>query len=112
MKRVWTAAVLLALVITGCLYNSYAVSRTAARISAPLTQAMCCDSPTRAQAHLTAAQAQYDRQERYLRAVMNRQRLDTVRAGFARSQAAARLGDAAQLQLSLAELREAVLALR
>ena len=43
---------------------------------------------------------------------MNRQRLDTVRAGFARSQAAARLGDAAQLQLSLAELREAVLALR
>lgn len=47
-----------------------------------------------------------------MRAVMNRQRLDTVRAGFARSQAAARLGDAAQLQLSLAELREAVLALR
>ena len=74
MKRVWTAAVLLALVITGCLYN--------------------------------------DRHERYLRAVMNRQRLDTVRAGFARSQAAARLGDAAQMQLSLAELREAVLALR
>ena len=107
MKRVWTAAVLLALVITGCLYNSCAVSRTAARISAPLTQAMCCASPARAQAHLTAAQAQYDRQERYLRAVMNRQRLDTVRA-----QAAARLGDAAQLQLSLAELREAVLALR
>ena len=101
MKRVWTAAVLLALVITGCLYNSCAVSRTAVRISAPLTQAMCCDSPARAQAHLTAAQAQYDRQE-----------LDTVRAGFARSQAAARLGDAAQLQLSLAELREAVLALR
>ena len=92
MKRVWTAAVLLTLVITGCLYNSCAVSRTAARISAPLTQAMCCASPARAQAHLTAAQAQYDRQERYLRAVMN--------------------GDAAQLQLSLAELREAVLALR
>ena len=45
MKRVWTAAVLLALVITGCLYNNCAVSRTAARISAPLTQAMCCASP-------------------------------------------------------------------
>ena len=55
MKRVWTAAVLLALVITGRLYNSCAVSRTAARISAPLTQAMCCDSPARAQVHLTAA---------------------------------------------------------
>ena len=54
MKRAWTAAVLLALVITGCLYNSCAVSRTAARISAPLTQAMCCASPARAQAHLTA----------------------------------------------------------
>ena len=112
MRCVWTAAGLLALVITGCLSNSYAVSRAAGRISAPLKQAMCCASPARAQAHLTAAQAQYDRQERYLRAVMNRQRLDTVRAGFARSQAAARLGDAAQLQLSLAELREAVLALR
>ena len=108
MKRVWTATVLLALVITGCLYNSCAVSRTAARISAPLTQAMCCDSPARAQAHLTAAQAQYDRQERYLRAVMNRQRLDTVRAGFARSQAAARRGDAAQQQESRAGLGVAV----
>ena len=64
MKRVWTAAVLLALVITGCLYNNYAVSRTAARVSAPLTQAMCCASPARAQAYLTAAHAQYDRRER------------------------------------------------
>ena len=59
MKRVWTAAVLLALVITGCLYNNCAVSRTAARISAPLTQAMCCASPARAQAHLTAAPAHH-----------------------------------------------------
>ena len=64
MKRVWTAAVLLALVITGCLYNSCAVSRTAARISAPLTQAMCCASPARAEAHLTSAEARSDRQER------------------------------------------------
>jgi len=112
MKRIWAAVVLLVLVISGCLYNSYAVSRTIARISAPLTQAIHCDDPAQAQAYLTVAQTQYNRRESYLCAVMNRQLLDPVRAGFARSQTAARRGDTAEMQVSLAELQQAVSALR
>lgn len=112
MKRIWTAAVLLILVLSGCLYNRYAVSRAIALVSAPLTQAVRCDDLTQAQGYLAAAQAQYSRQERYLCAVMNRQLLDPVRAGLARSQAAAQRGDAAEMQVSLAELQQAVAALR
>lgn len=112
MKRIWAAVVLLVLVISGCLYNSYAVSRTIARISAPLTQAIHCDDPAQAQSYLTAAQAQYTKRESYLCAVMNRQLLDPVRVGFARSQTAALHGDMAEMQVSLAELQQAVSALR
>ena len=112
MKRIWAAIVLLVLVISGCLYNSYAVSRTIARISAPLTQAIHCDDPAQAQGYLAAAQAQYTKRESYLCAVMNRQLLDPVRAGFARSQTAAQRGDTAEMQESLAELQQAVSALR
>lgn len=112
MKRVWTAAVLLILVVLVCLYNSYTVSRTISRISAPLTQAMRCDDPAQAQIYLTTAQAYYDRRERYLSAVMHRQLLDTVRVDFARSQSAVRLGDETEIQVSLAELQQAVSALR
>lgn len=112
MKRIWAAVVLLVLVISGCLYNSYAVSRTIARISAPLTQAMHCNDPAQAQAYLTVAQTQYNRRESYLCAVMNRQLLDPIRAGFARSQTAALHGDMAEMQVSLAELQQAVSALR
>lgn len=112
MKRIWAAVVLLVLVISGCLYNSHAVSRTIARISAPLTQAIHCDDPAQAQAYLTVAQTQYNRRESYLCAVMNRQLLNPVRAGFARSQTAARRGDTAEMQVSLAELQQAVSALQ
>lgn len=112
MKRIWAAIVLLILIISGCLYNSYAVSHTIARISAPLAQAMHCDDPAQAQAYLTAAQAQYTKRESYLCAVMNRQLLDPVRAGFARSQTAAQRGNTAEMQESLAELQQAVSALR
>lgn len=112
MKRIWAAIVLLVLVISGCLYNGYAVPRTIARISAPLTQAMHCGDPAQAQAYLAAAQAQYTKRESYLCAVMNRQLLDSVRVGFARSQTAAQRGNTAEMQISLAELQQAVAALR
>lgn len=112
MKRIWTAAVLLILVLSGCLYNRYAVSRAIALVSAPLTQAVRCDDLTQAQGYLAAAQAQYSKQEPYLSAVMHRQLLDTVRVGFARSQAAVQLGDATEIHVSLAELQQAVSALR
>lgn len=111
MKRLWTALILLILVMVGGVYNLYAVSHTVDSITVPLEQATAAaqmDDLTSA-GHLTAqAQQIYQSQENYLSAILSEKLLDEVRLGFARATEGVRAGDNIQLAMELAGLRQAV----
>lgn len=110
MKRLWTALVLLVLVIAGGAYNLRAVSHTVDSIVIPLEQATAAAQANdlTSAGRLTAqAQQAYLEQEDYLSAVLSEKLLDEVRLGFARAVEGVRAGDNVQLAMELAGLRQA-----
>lgn len=110
MKRLWTALVLLILVIAGGAYNLRAVSRTVDSIVIPLEQATAAAQANdlMSAGRLTAqAQQAYLEREDYLSAVLSEKLLDEVRLGFARAVEGVRAGDNVQLAMELAGLRQA-----
>lgn len=110
MKRLWTALVLLVLVVAGGAYNLRAVSRTVDSIVIPLEQATAAaqaDDLTSAGRLTAQAQQAYLEQEDYLSAVLSEKLLDEVRLGFARAVEGVRAGDNVQLAMELAGLRQA-----
>lgn len=110
MKRLWTALVLLILVIAGGAYNLRAVSRTVDSIVIPLEQATAAaqanDLVSAGQLTAQAQQAYLERED-YLSAVLSEKLLDEVRLGFARAVEGVRAGDNVQLAMELAGLRQA-----
>lgn len=111
MKRLWTALVLLVLVVAGGAYNLRAVSRTVDSIVIPLEQATAAaqaDDLTSAGRLTAQAQQAYLEQEDYLSAVLSEKLLDEVRLGFARAVEGVCAGDNVQLAMELAGLRQAV----
>ena len=111
MKRLWTALILLVLVMAGGAYNLYAVSHTVDSITVPLVQATAAaqmDDLISAGRLTAQAQQIYQSQENYLSAILSEKLLDEVRLGFARATEGVRAGDNIQLAMELAGLRQAV----